>query len=921
MATQQQVVDVKGSQSQVVTVGGALIMAETYVQHKPDFFEPNLDQFKPPAFVTPRNIQQLVDIVRNQRLLVLGGSPEIDKAALARHTAWYLSALLEQESAADSTVPVLEWYRSSADPQNLAASLQEKDRPTIFLLPQITPQDVNYDLFAIQRAAVGGKHYVLVSTDTPFAGWKLDESARTLFWQDISPEAVYSAEDLANALIRRLIAAEPSLPPRFLPDDLQPNKPLVGELTVRAAAERLKTLDNVALFVQLLCAERDTVSEARVRDLIDLAQDTGRMLRQWYHAVLDPREQLLALGLSFFEGLLDDQFFAALETVVENAWRRRDASLRALDYCDLDNLRNFFSFVEAQDQTTRIESRLPEQRQALFQLAWDSHRRQILSALPVLTLLVRNSVSVRAVNSELYGSPGRRKQLRNAIGETLSDVGLISTNAVQDALLTLAADSETGVQAVAASAMARWRAYGHHDDLVDMLQTWQYETSVLNVIKTIIEGREEEEGEKSEGALAYIRATMALTLGYAARYDPPNQLSPELCTLLEDLAADQSRLVQNRLANYTLPMIVPLHLDQLSRTLHDLVRYVSLIPAIGASLANAYRQYPERVLQIIEGWHAEAKTSAEQSVTVEITRRDALLAAVVMTYGYIDYGAGIGPLTADEAFSRLESMLDEERDPFVRTAVIRAIGMQAKDRFEKVEPLLYRFVRVVTEDERAEIVKVLTDMYRAQRASLEGGEDVIEVKDHRYPVWVGSGRPLTAVEEAMFRWIKNPSNPVAQQIATQAFVNFARALDQEEMRQVAKLRGERARAAEAAKREQERVLQPLARGLRQGGFFVDRLIPWLVTLTAAQYRSVIHGLLPEVVAQAQRSKDTMSFVLWKWGLVEADRDLKPIASRLKSGLKLSEKVGLLVVAAVLLLVFGLCGCLCIGSSILQALGR
>jgi len=921
MATQQQVVDVKGSQSQVVTVGRDLIMAKTYVQHKPDFFEPNLDQFKPPTFATPRNIQQLTDIVRNQRLLVLGGSPEIDKAALTRHTAWHLSELLKQESVADGAVPVLEWYRSSADPQNLTVSLQETDKPTIFLLPQIAPQDVDYDLFAIQKAAVGGKHYVLVSTDIPFASWKLDESARTLFWQDISPEEVYSSEDLANALIRRLIAAEVSLPPKFLPDDLLPDKPLVGKLTIRVAAERLKTLDNVALFVQLLCAERDAVSEARVRDLIDLAQDTRRMLRQWYHAVLDPREQLLALGLSFFEGFLDDQFFAALEAVVENAWRRRDASLRALDYCDLDNLRNFFSFVEAQDQTTRIESRFPEQRRALFQVAWDSHRRQILSALPVLTLLVRNSVSARAANSELYGTYGRRKQLRNAIGETLSDVGLISTNAVQDALLTLAADSETGVQAVAASAMARWRAYGHHDDLVDMLQAWQYETSVINAIQAIIEGREQEEGEKSEGALAYIRSTMALTLGYAARYDPPNQFSPELCTLLDDLAADQNRLVRDRLANYTLPMIVPLHLDQLTGTLHDLVRYVSLIPAIGASLANAYRQYPEQVLRIIEGWHAEAETIPGQSVTVEITQRDALLAAVAMTYGYIDYGTGAGRLTADEAFSRLESMLDEERDPFVRTAVIRAIGMQAKDRFEKVEPLLYRFMHVVTADERTEIVKVLTDMYLAQRASLEGGEETIEVHDRSYPVWVDSGRPMTAVEQAMLRWIKNPSNPIAQQIATQAFVAFARAFDQEETRQVVELRGEHARAAEAAKREQEKALQPLVRGLRRGGVFVDQFIPWLVTLTAVQYRPVIHGLLPEVVDQAKRSKGTISFVLWKWGLVEADRDLKPIASRLKSGLKLSEKVGLLIVAAVLLLVFGLCGCLCIGSSILQALGR
>ncbi len=910
MASRQQSVDVKGSHSQVVTVGHDLVMAKTYVQHTPDFFEPNLDQFKPPAFVTPRNIQELINIVGNQHLLVLGGSPEIDKSALARHIAWYLGELLKRkQTAADSTTPVQEWYRSSSDPQDLTVKLQETKETTIFILPQIAPQDVNYNLFAIQEAAVGGKHFVLVSTDTPFVSWKQNESARTLFWQDLSPEALYGSDELTNILVQRLIDAEDSLLPEFLTDDLEPDKPLVGRLSVREAAERLKTPSNIAVFVQLLCAERESLSEARVRELIDLAHDNKRTLQQWYHAVLTSREQLLALGLSLFDGFFDDQFFTALEMVVENVWQRRDVSLRALDYCDLDNLRNFFSFVETQDQTTKIKSRFSEQRRALFEVAWNSHRRQILSALPVMTQLVRNSVGARSSQPELYGDYVRRKQLRSVIGETLSDIGLISRIAVQDALWTLAADSEPGVQSVAASALARWRAYGHHEDLFETLQTWQHETSAINAINAKLKGREEEETEKSEGAQAYIRATMALALGYAAQYDPPNQLSSEFCRLLEGLASDRSDLVRDRLGNYTLPMIVPFHLNQLSDILYDMVRYINLVPAIGASLARAYRKEPRKVLRLIGRWHDKALRAPTQDTGSEITRRSALLAAVAMTYGYIDYEAVNSPFTADDAFAHLQRMLDEEREPFVRTAVVLAISLQAKEHFEKVEPLLYKFVHVVTENERIEIVKIFTNLYLEQRANLEGGEETIQVNDRDYPIWITSERPeLTAVEEAMFRWVKNPSNPIAQQIATQASVAFARALEQEEMRHVTAAQVEHKHTAEIVERERDKAF--IARGLHRGGIFVDKLIPWLVTLTAAEYRLIIRGLLPEVVVQAKRGKDVMSFVLEKWGRIkDDDEDLKSIASRLKSGLRLSENMGRIIVVVLPLLIIGLCvGC-------------
>lgn len=913
MAAVEQSVRVTGEGHRVVTVGRDLVVADTYVQQKAEFFEPSLEPFKPPRFTSPQIAPQLVEVIRNQRLLVLGGSQAIDKSALARHVAWRLGeTLLQEQALSGDGIPILEWYRSS-DPQSLVVALRETETTTVFILPQILPQHVSYDLFRIQNAASSGQHYVVASTDTPFAGWKLPDSAKK-FWLEVSPEGLYGADDLANVLIQKLIDAAESLPPGLLEGDLKPERPLVGNLPIRTVAERLKTPDNIAVFVQSLCAEKGPLEEKAVRNLIELAQDNKRVLGQWYHTLLGPREQLLALGLGFFDGIFDDQLFAALEEVVEGVWQRRDTSLRALDYCDLDNLRNFFSFVEAEAYGTKIESRLPEQRQMLFEVAWNSHRRQILTALPVVAQLVRNSVAWRSLNTELYGTSVRRDQLRRVIGEALSDIGLISTSAVEDTLLQLAVDEEMGVQAVAARAMARWRYYGRDKELFDTLQRWQLETHIIDLIDSILKGRDE---EVREGPRAYIRATVALTVSYAAQYDPPNTLSEELCDLIDQLSIDPNRLVRNRFRYHTLPMVVPLHVAQLRDILHDMTRYTDLDHAIGASLALAYRENPEEVLKTLNLWHKECVETRPRRVNeAEITPRENLLATVALAYGEIRYDEAIGPLSGDEAFRRLRSILAEERHPFVRTAVVIAISRQARRHFDKVESLLQKLVAEVTENERIEIVKILTDIYLEQRKNLKDGEDIIEVKGHRYPIWIDSARPITGVERAMYRWSRDAEKPAAQQIAIQASIAFARELEQEEAQRIDEIRKERERVAEEAEEaEGEAVIEPAISKRPKHSSFMDQLASRLATLRLSHYRLVILGLLPEALAQYRSSRDLMNLVLSKWRRTRDD-EMKDISKLLKRAIGLAQNIWVLLIGGFIVLCVLCSTFYCLVSSVL-----
>lgn len=113
--------------------------------------------------------------------------------------------------------------------------------------------------------------------------------------------------------------------------------------------------DSTRVFWYELSCENVADSEQLINTL---SQEDS--LSNWYHQKLESRERLLAIGLSFFDGLFDDQFFAALEEIVEKVWQRWDTSLRALNYCDLENLHDFFNFTETKDQETKIAIRFPK---------------------------------------------------------------------------------------------------------------------------------------------------------------------------------------------------------------------------------------------------------------------------------------------------------------------------------------------------------------------------------------------------------------------------------------------------------------------------------------------------------------------------------------------------------------------------------
>ncbi|WP_017318916.1 hypothetical protein [Mastigocladopsis repens] len=664
-----------------------------------DFFKPNLKQFES-VDTSPTVTPELLEVVKKQRLLVLGtsvGGATINVHNLALYLAYRLTKELDEQgyNSENGNISVKQWRRNS-EPDSIDTVFQEDlKQTTIFVLTEASLENVGYNLSRIQEYA-SEQHYVIASTDKPWKIWKLPSMPE--YWRELSVDGLYKLSDLEKILSREIekLREEGTLPPQLHKGELELNKTVVDDWSLRKIAQSLKTPDNITRFLQFLCAEKQPLQAEVIEKLIQLTQGQENTLKQWYDHILKPREQLLALGLSFFDGLPENQIFAALDILVEQAWRVRDPSLSHFDRSDLNNLFNFFKVIKDDEKgdLARITSVLPQQRRWLFKWAWDSHRQQLRAALPVIAKIIKNSVAKRDNDLELYGDSIQRRQLRITISESLSEIGCISYSGIEKTLLQLAADQNIGVQNVAAFAMARWREpdYDKSDEeLIETLQRWLDPRSTNPLIRQLNDIMEDD-GKKAKGLKPedYLSSTVALSVGYASLYDQPQNsrnssdsvgLSQEFYELLKTLSRQTGFLVRSRFLNETLRRVVRLHLFQLHDWLHDLIQQntneIELQNAVGTSLASAYRVNPQLVIKLLDYWHKECTRYRSALVDKEIvTPYEALLATIARTYGKIKCDQH---LTQQEIIKHLCSILVEEKHPFVRAAILEAMKKQGNE--------------------------------------------------------------------------------------------------------------------------------------------------------------------------------------------------------------------------------------------------
>ncbi len=467
----------------------------------------------------------LLNRINTNKMLVLGGElGGINKNELIFQLAYLIANTKKsnsQESDSDQTNPqnvdisIKVWRRSSTQQIiDLELELRNRKSPTIFIFSDIEPQDINTSLQHISEIVLSLPHWVLFTTDRSFSSWHLSEKVKESFFPtDLKLQNIYGEDILVKKFQEELNRLQKELEENYqgeLSEYLESLDRRYGLIS------QLDTLTSIKQFVKLLGEKLKELIENRKQEenqsetkstlesieidieaLIEDSKNDEKFIINLFQNILNdrPQQQLLILGISFFNGIFEDQFFAALEKVFTEAWQKRKPSLVAPDYSDLEELLyNYFDFqendlyegvsnsfkvVETKPYQTDIRSiniLSLENRNKLFEIAWQTHRRQIINALEVLVDIVKESGSEKNYTLpekwDLYGDPTRREKLRSAITNTFSSIGLVSVNAVHSSLLRLATDKNPEVRAVAASVIASWYKSNKKEEIFRILQSF-----------------------------------------------------------------------------------------------------------------------------------------------------------------------------------------------------------------------------------------------------------------------------------------------------------------------------------------------------------------------------------------------------------------------------------------------------------------
>jgi hypothetical protein len=641
-------------------------------------------------------------------------------------------------------------------------------------------------------------------------------------------------------------------------------------------------------------------AEQDLRASLKESGDRPRLVQILYNS-LSQREKLLALGLGFFNDLFEDQFFTALEYVVEEVWQKRDSSLQALDYEDLLSLQGrLFQFLDTRSNNRQIELIGPDYRYLLFKAAWGSHQRQILNALPTLKKVVEGSFF--RVDTALYGSLLRRQQLRTSISETISDIGLITLSAVEDILIEFASTDNYYSQDIAAHAIARWHKPSQDEPEVNqlsestflaILKEWNNDKSRTYSYSTVyVSSRNNSESQDANSARilakSYLQSTLALIVGDAVEYDLSGNLSESLFDLSMELIANSSSLVRDRVSYRLLPSIISTHITQLDTTnfFQTVINQSdeTLIEGLALSLGIAYQTNPDLVLSMLRRWESEVGSCPDKVNAATVGSRDAKILTIAKTYGEIQGGTFPDKLNSEKITAKIFQILRKEKHPKIREALFESIESQLlqplnyKNVFRGILGIVQENFQAIDRKEGFRVTQLIEKAYLWERKQLENpgliasAQGTITVDGENY--YVASGYPKTEIENILSDWIVNTKYPIAQQIALQGKTHLAKIFNLEESRIL---------SVEADQPLNNEVSVALADDINpqtipQGGYRGE-WVPRLATRKIQSLKPSIRNLLPEAIKQKENSPEAFKFVLEEWQSHTTD-PLRTLMSRL-----------------------------------------
>jgi hypothetical protein len=860
----------------------------------------DLQSLESPFFPTLNQIDDILHRLKKSRILLFGGTHE-DKQEIAIHIAAKLKQELESQSSAPNSISILKW-NSVSDYKGILAEIRgEEDERTeshtrIIVLPDLKPDYIAFDIARINQAIQDCQCYVIADTDNPLTDWQIKEPQQEEIWQDTT-NISYELSSLAEAAVRRIVRAEIDL--NTLENDFR--QQIITLKTVSRVKDCIQWLKNEERSNE----ERSLDFEAIKKAITKASQDRSATLERWFKE-LKPRQQLIAIGVTLFKDLFSNQFFAAVERVVEKTWHKRESSLYSLDYSDLSFFGNYCEFISGSYQyasssfihintqqkatefeISQLKLRRSEEAHLLLKVAWNTYQRQIIKALKEMAQMAEDSVSkVKRSSSdwELFGDDFQSQQLRDVVGQTLGEIGLVSlgaTNAVQNTLLSLATHNSIEVRDVAAKAIASW----YPDDRF-------YET-LLYLYSIVLE----EPLDSANRVADYIGATVAMTVSYAALSDLPDRLSEQLLNWMEELAESKRLVVRAHLGYHTLALAVPRHFVQLQPFIKKLIEKYSefsedgngLADAIGGSLAQAYKQYPGETLDLIEeGFQCWKKPGSRLTRTkfIEAQKIRGYWADVLaITLRQICFPEPPSPELSGRIFNYLLE-LSRANKKTTRKLSIQALYKRIVENFSLLSDAILENAEKLPYDARTAVCEAIIAVYLQQRKVLSKptqGDLWYSKNEDLYRSWLDNDRPLTEIEETLYVWLGNKNRPTAQKLATQAFINFAKEFEVGEARFIRRFKAGRLSDREFLYQDNLLLSEPMSRdsGLpAHSATVLSGFWAWLAIFPTAlpemirnliwtpdivkQYQPIIRNILPQAVIQTRENDEAVQFVVNKW---------------------------------------------------------
>ena len=754
------------------------------------FFTPQLEEFEPSSWVEPLAGPSLAASLKSYRILILSG-PLKDKGDCASHIARLLHKSHGVSGGFELNIRTM---TAGSDPIPIERELAES-KPALLILREVFPRQLlGEGLNKLPTILQQNGGYVIITTSSSKQDWGIaEDNPLAGIWYDLVWENYYG-EDLLRAFfrlqLRTLCGARIE---SFLTADAGACT-LANGFPIRRIVEVLQGPRAIKEFSRHLTSLGSLPSPEEIERRLSALSDDTLAVSHWFR-LLEPRNKTLALGLCLFEGLPEDLLFEGLEHLVSSSWRGVDPLLRQFEYDDLEVFSLYFKQTHSEEDLTRIECLSEKVKRSIVETLWRLHRRHLITAIPAITALVRQSASseksdtpeVEAKSDPRAKDNGHQKeagaeqlrpaaraprktsQLHNALVEALRLFGQSSPKAVEPILLQLAKDADPNVRRFVARTLAAWITHDNELRVLDLLRRWWNRSRLL-----MQQGADGEWSLDSEHNPSFrIRATIGLTVAFAAPLYPANRLEPTLLKLFGELIVDTSETVREVVSLPLIPYVLENHLEQVK----DLVRERALLSedlvlpsAFGAALATAKR--PEEGKRVLWEWKARAKVKSTSQSRSTSAGRERLLAAFASALGLVILTRNPTAIELDTVYGEFRSLLLEEWHPFVRSHVFSAMELQAEKNFDAVARLLVEVVSYIQLRERRNVAEVLTRIYMEQRKQLTGGTASYELDGSRYSLWPDSQRPMTGVEKTLMEWSVDPVHPIAQQVAIEALGAF-----------------------------------------------------------------------------------------------------------------------------------------------------